>query len=58
MLQYDEEQSILILEHKKTLIFVLMTLTLVQVVLKIINIKIFYDLDWNAAFVESGDLNF
>ena len=45
------------LEHIKLHIFVLMTLTLVQAVLKIINIEIVYDLDWNSAFVKSGDLN-
>ena len=45
-------------EHIKLHIFVLMTLTLVQAVSKIINIEIVYDLDWNSAFVKSGDLNF
>ena len=42
------------LEHIKLYIFVSLTLTFV----KIINIEIFYELDWNSAFVESGDLNF
>ena len=41
------------LERIKYSILVSMTLTLV----KIINIEILYDLDWNLTFVEFGDLN-